>query len=281
MHDSSGPRDNDRPTQPSADDRSSLSSARISEPDDPRENPRPPMTRGEKLRMGCGITVLVLLAIIGITLGTGYLLWRGEPGYWKNNRDFLKGQTNADKIARAEQMERKLALGLSDPVDSDTQTIKFHFDEINSWFDSKFDAWSINQGFMVPGTIKRPFMVTNEGRDLVIAARVQSADVDQIMSAVINYEVLPDGRARLLLKSLRGGKLPLPAGTLIERFKPMIPPIPSPDGGEPQDPVNLTTTGIYYPPVIQLGGRDLRLLKFNVDNEGIEMTVKTERLNGK
>lgn len=255
--------------------------SRLSEPDGARENPRPPMTRGEKLRMGCGVTILILLAIIGITAGTCYLLWKSEPGYWKANREYLANTSNADKIAKAEQLERRVTEGLSDHPDDAPQTVKFRFDEVNAWFDSKYEAWAINQGRLAPGQLKRPFMITAEGSDLVLAARVQTPEVDQVVSVVLAFEIVPDGRARLQLKSIRGGKLPIPTSYVVQRLAPMIPQIQDPSTGETQDPANLATTGIFYPPVIKHAGRDLRLLNFKVEDEGIEITFKNERPKAK
>ncbi len=233
--------------------------------------------------MGC-LFVLLLFAMIAVAaVGIGRRLWRSEPAYWIGNRAAIAQTDPAVLVDAADRAFNRILGELSDSrgyqptgiSGGDTlgvRTITLNFDEANAWLATRLNDWLANQKRELPAGLSKP-MLASEGDSLVAAFHYQNNDIDQVFSVLLSLAFLDDGRAVLSIDGIRGGRLPLPTGSVIKRL---------PGGTEAGDAHRSRAVAVLlgqqpFDPVLPIDGtRQARIIGMRVDDKSVSLTVRAE-----
>ena len=181
-----------------------------------------------KLRKRLILVFAVLLGGAVTALAVGFFLFRTEPTWYRPvalpaeereaaaqraTNKLAMIQNQAARARAAEQMAQgttRSANPAPATVSSESAiTVTFTDVELNAFFD-KWIAWNNWKAAYDP-YIADPVLVLDEGR-LIVAARVK--ELDTVASLHVRPSVDVQGRLRLDVERVLGGKLPLPASVL-------------------------------------------------------------------
>lgn len=251
----------------------------------PKAETKKPGRRNRWL-MGCGALLLVLV-LIAVTAGLiGRHLWQSEPAYWTRHQVFITEtdvptqQRVADDAFNRVMSELSYSRGYrpagsgeqTDPDNLGVRTIRLGFEEANAWLAQSLGAWLENRGQQMPAGISNP-MLAAEGGDLVAAFRYQKGEVDQVFSVLLMLEFESDGRAVLSINGLRGGRLPLPTQSILDRLPDVA------GEAEHSRAIKVLMGEQPFDPILPIDGtRQARIIGMRVDDEGVELTLQAERV---
>lgn len=237
--------------------------------------PTPPSAtgRGRRFFAGCGMVVLVLLALVTILGLIGYSLYRAAPAGYTDVQRRRTDSSPAQRLAVAESLENRISSeitfasyidehGRPLPDTSDTRFILLTNDEINAWLDQRLLQWLDNQDVRLPVTISDVSFWTRD--DLVmLGARVRAGDFDHVVSFTVRISVPTDGSdATVRLDAVRLGRLPVPLGVIRDALG--------------DSSAARALDGFTFPTLQNIGGQRARWLSIQPTDGGILIELKRE-----
>ena len=231
--------------------------------------------RRKRWVIGCLTATACLILAAVVLAGIGRGLWQREPGYWIRNREFVQQASETELHGMADGAFNRVLGELSSSrgyrsVGDDTlgvRTIRLSFDEANAWLASRLDDWLVNQKRSLPAGLSDPMLTSESGR-LVVAFRYKNGDVDQVFSVLMSLKFLKDGRATLSIDGVRGGRLPLPADSVLKHLP----------GGESSQVVAVLLGQKPFDPILPIdGSRRARIIGLEVDDRSVGLVVQAEK----
>ena len=232
--------------------------------------------------MGC-LFVLLLFALVALAAwGIGRKLWRSEPAYWARNQAAIAGTDQTRLIDAADRAFNRILGELSDsrgyqPTGNGgdalgVRTITLNFDEANAWLATRLNDWLANQKRELPAGLSKP-MLASSGDSLVAAFHYKNNDIDQVFSVFLSLKFLDYGQAMLSIDGIRGGRLPLPTGSVLKRL-----PGGAADDGVQHSQITAVLLGQQpFDPVLPIDGtRQARIIGMRVDDKSVGLTVRAE-----
>ena len=180
-----------------------------------------------KVRKRLILVLAVLLGAAVTALAVGFFLFRAEPAWYRPvalpveereaaaqraTNKLAMIQNQAARARAAELMTQSATRDATAPATTPSEsaiTVTFTDVELNAFFD-KWIAWNNWKAAYDP-YIADPVLVLDEGR-VIIAARVK--ELDTVASLHVRPVVDVQGRLRLDVERVLGGKLPLPESVL-------------------------------------------------------------------
>ena len=225
---------------------------------------------------GLLLTTIAALTIVG---GIGYWMWQGTPEHWAAQQRF-RADAGEKELARLAAAAENRAVSRITDIDTratdgvSRRTLRLSFDQINAWLDRRLDDWLSNQGAEMPAGLESP-MLTSESGDLVLSFRARTAQLDQVISVVFGAAVQPDGRVRLRVKQVLGGRLPMPVDRVIGQVARQLEDSGEASSGHVRRVLNGEPAG---PLVMRIdGSRRARLVDLAVREDGVTVTLNVER----
>lgn len=233
--------------------------------------------------MGCAVVLLVLLVLGLAAAAIGRKLWHTEPSYWTQNQAF-KTQTDTETLTdRADRAFNRILSELSDsrgyqpselstsPDSLGVRTIRLSFEEANAWLSTRLYDWLANQNRQMPPGVADP-MLAASGDSLVAAFQYQNAEINQVFSVFLSLEFLENGQAVLSIDGIRGGRLPLPTQSVLERL-----PGENENTGQPNQALAVLMGEQPFDPILPIdGARRARIIGMEVDDDGVALIVQAE-----
>lgn len=232
--------------------------------------------------MGC-LFVLLLLVLIGFAAwGIGHKLWHSEPAYWTSNRAAITATDQTVLVDAADRAFNRILGELSDsrgyrptgnPGDAlGVRTITLGFDEANAWLATRLNDWLANQKRELPAGLSQP-MLASGGDSLVAAFHYKNNEIDQVFSVFLSLKFHDDGQAVLSIDGIRGGRLPLPTGSVLKHL-----PGGAADNGAQHSRITAVLLGQQpFDPVLPIDGtRRARIIGMRVDDKSVSLTVRAE-----
>ncbi len=257
----------------------------------------------QKPKMTFGKIFLLLTVVTGLCGLWAYWMWKSEPVYWQERREYLQQTTPAQRMAIAESIEQRLLNKLNlasgsahqaqgtgggmqimtagdsppgvqragDPQATE-QDIFLTTDEMNAWMDQRLTDWAGNQGIRIPPFVESP-MLAVEGENLVIAFKVVKPPIRQIMSIVCEV-VIDSGQATTRVMSVRGGRLKLPgvqaASSVLQNSQSES------KFAQTAAKIKEAFDGKSFDPVLKLSNQKIQLVAFKLKKDGAMLTVKPQ-----
>ena len=171
----------------------------------------------------------LLLALMVIVLGVvGYGLWAWRqwsqpPEFWVNERIVITDDEQyAEVEARAAAFEKRLtaqATEIHEP--GEKWEMKLTQRELNEWLATRLQDWEKNgtlaKDVKLPDELNNPMVAIEDDR-FIFAAEVDYEGVQQVVSLEFVPETQPDGSMKLKMDTLRGGRLALPSGPVMDKM---------------------------------------------------------------
>lgn len=236
-------------------------------------------------RLGCQIVLLAAIAFLVAGSVTAYWLWKSVPSDWVSNQAYLNSLDNAAKLQIAEAVRNRVVAEATDiaqpgspgqPYLNQERTIHLTFQEINVWLADELPTWNESMNLKLPPQIK-DYMLSPAGENLVLRARYDTPELNQIISVEFGIDFFDDGSARLRLEGVRGGLLPVPLGPILNQVRK------SASGDERAKGIKGLIDflgGESFSPIAKLDStRQLRLIGYHITGDGIDLHVKTEMKN--
>lgn len=241
---------------------------------------------------------LLCVALLCVAGGVGYWLWQSEPAYVTRTRTFLQSKSHGELEQMASSLENRIArqlsgIGLGQPTGSpagtsgaaadaikgriaggtgDVGTISVSLDEVNAWMAVKLNAWLANQHKTLPDEITEPMVAVRDDK-LVLAFRYVSDRLDQVVSLDFTVELQDGQEATIKLLGIRGGKLPLPAGTAAK----LMPKTADSDQQGVIEKLAKAFDGMSFDPVANIdASRKARVIGLALRPDGLDVTVRVE-----
>ena len=223
-------------------------------------------------RRQIGLIVLVLLLIGAALLARAYVLWRSTPKYWDENQTFLQTAGVNALAAMADSLQARTIAEVTDAgpdgategyLDKD-RTLHITFAELNAWLATRLESTLGGRNGLVPPQVQ-DCMIGVENNNLIVACRLSSGDVDQVLSASFSL-AFQDGKAVLNLGSVRAGRLPLPTGFVVHQIER--------HSGAAR--IAEILNGAPFDPVQKLDARQVRLVGYQIRDHGLDLTFRTE-----
>lgn len=236
----------------------------------------------KRRRTGCLVFVVILLVLLAATAFQVRRLYKKTPPHWTRNQEFLKTADQPTLLQLAINLEKRLPAETSD-VGPDgslegnfNKPRKLHLsvDEVNAWLAIKLEMWASNLNLHLPPELSG-YMVAIDGDNVVFSFQYETPRISQVVSIIVHPEMLADGRAKFQLVGIRAGELPLPSGLILGMLKNSLP-----NKGNEKDieMVNAIMNGEPFAPVRPIDStRQIRLLNFDLDASGADLTIQTER----
>lgn len=242
--------------------------------------------------LGCGGLLLAVVGLLSAGGGYAYHLWNTVPAGWQEVEHHRSRRTPQDRAALAARVENRVMSALSStpssPAPSSSvafasestpdvpavQTLTLSNEEINVWLEHRLPLWAANQNVPLPEEIHE-LRYWPEADQPVVAAQIALEDVTQVVSIVFDLELRDDGKARLRLHDVRGGRLPMPTRRFVDRT---IEDLQERSASQKvQDIVDLLH-GHWFDPVVPIDQtRCNRLTGFTVEPQGITLRYRRER----
>lgn len=249
------------------------------------DTPQPPAPRGPK--MGCRTVVLLFLIICSLAGMAGYWLWKSEPGYWNQRKNFLSELNVHQRMEIAQSVERRFleainvasngldhVVGASDSGEASavSHDVLLTADEINAWLDQRLAGWAANQGIAIPDYINEPMVAIN-GDHLIIAFRLEHPPLSQIVSVTTSVEI-QDGQAELRVEAIHGGRLRVPGVKAVSDAVHN-------SGSESEfasvaAKITEAFDGKVLDPVIKLNHQKIRITAIKIQPKGVRLTLKPD-----
>lgn len=180
----------------------------------------------------------------------------------------------------ASRIERGLLADLSGKLPSSGQdspepaaheTIFLSFDQINAWLAVRLPQWAAHKNIPIPRALSH-FMVAADNGSLVVAFQYDTPGVRQIFSILVDLHVLPNGRAKVVQRGVRAGKLPIPFRLIRKYLAPYT-------GARRFKELEAVLGGRPFDAVFNHPGdssQTLRLVDLTVRDDGVAVTLRRE-----
>jgi len=165
-------------------------------------------------KRGIGTIVKVGLLVV-LTLGVmlavvvGWAVWqvRGTPDYWRTI-----DASDPQIEAAAADFEQQFHAALTQAGDSDEPwQLEVETVDVNQWLATRLPQWESNDARVeIPDWIEQPMVVTRPN-EIILAAQLNIANVQKVVSFGYRPAHEPDGVVALELRRMRVGNLWLPA----------------------------------------------------------------------
>ena len=172
------------------------------------------------------------MALLALFLTGGFVLLRGTPSYYRQST--LTPQQRAEAATRAESKLSQMQNMAVDAHGAEVQklrgvtqpttfpgatTFSFSDDELNALFNkwAELNNWKD----VMSRIVEDPMIVLQDGR-IILAGKITLKNLDTIVSIQFAPTITSDGRLKLKLVSILGGKLPLPKETVISPMRQRI-----------------------------------------------------------
>lgn len=165
-------------------------------------------------------TGFIVAAILLVGLVAAVLLLRAPPAFYRPPALTPQQAESAAKRVEDKLVEiRNVATDRATPVGAFVVT--FTQDELNAFL-AKWGELSQVRG-VLGGRAERPMVVLRRG-ELVLAATVEAAGLRTVVAAHLR-PVLSDDGLRLNATAFSAGRLPIPAGQVLTRLRPVVEPV--------------------------------------------------------
>ena len=243
------------------------------------EAPHPLRTirRARRWLLGLGVA-LVLLASVLVVVSIG--LTRLSPTWWRT--------VHADDPATAEAAEtiENEVVNLVYAVrgePADVWAVALRAPDANAWLNTRFEQWLANADaeFAWPEEISDLQVEFDDGL-IQVGVLVRGAERTQVLSASLRPEFRGDGSLWVRVESMMVGRLPIPAGWIVDRAGENPPDmLPTHLFEQPEVTDILAALAGDRPlvgdPVLDLGdGRRVRLLGLTAERGRLLITCRTE-----
>jgi len=238
---------------------------------DSKTHPSPDNARRTRRRR-IGFVALILLVVAAIFLARAYALWQSTPRYWDDNAAFLQKAGGHALVAMADSLQNRTVAEVTDAgPDGATEgylnkdrTLHITFAELNAWLATRLESTLGGSHGLLPPQVS-DCMVGVEGNDLVVACRLTSGEMKQVLSAAFSL-TFNNGHATLNLSGVRAGQLPLPTGFVVHQIER--------NAGAAR--IAAILNGEPFEPVQKLDARQVRLVGYQIRDNGIDVTFRTE-----
>ena len=227
--------------------------------------------------------MLLLIAALTVAGGVAYWMWQSTPDYWRAHQRAYEN-ADPDTLTRmAESAEQRTLSDLSRTRgvalewQANTRTLELTYEQINAWLSQRLEPWLANQGASMPEAIRAPMLTERDGR-LVLAFRAETPELNQVVSIFFDIELTDDGRARLHIRRILGGELPMPVDTILQRVAQQ-----ASQGSERRHSQAVRTLrrvldGQSFTPIIPIDRqRRGRLIDLAVEDDRLLLTVRVEK----
>ncbi|MFA9478025.1 hypothetical protein ACERK3_06910 [Phycisphaerales bacterium AB-hyl4] len=247
------------------------------------------------LVLGClGVIVLFVVGIVAVGV-FAWWQWTSTPDYWDEQRARIAQLTPEERDQRAEAVEHRISSWLSQANGADpdrnyaarslgeagegadapaeqSQSLSMSFDEVNAWLDRRLTGWMQQQEVDVDLPV-RDLIITSRDGKLIVAGDVHIRQFNQVVSAVIDANLLADGDLHLHVERVRIGRVPLPSDAVVQYARQHIP-----DDEKTQAVRQALDVfeGTSFTPVYRIDNeREVRLVAWSVSDDGVELTIDT------
>lgn len=154
----------------------------------------------------------LLVVIVLLTIGSGWAayLWYAVPADYRQYERFLSTQTPERLDLAAAEVDKAVT---DHRVVAGVQTVTLKRRQINAWLTRRLPRFLRDRGSEFPLKIHN-VMVTFDDQDFIFRGRFETTEYNKIVSVRVRIAFDQDGRMRLYLKSIHGGKLRLPLDVL-------------------------------------------------------------------
>ncbi len=240
--------------------------------------------RSRFLRIVLAILVILLMTLV-VVAAAGYRLTTQTPRWWAS----IDPQ-DAGVIDRAERVENALTSelsradreGVSDDGhwQSEIWEIRLSAEEANAWLNARLPRWAENrlEDFQWPADV-RSIQVAFEPGAVRLGASVVLDERERVLSAELMPRVADDGSVWLDVGWMYVGRLPVPAGLLLQtELFDLAPPSVADDPGLARLAEALAGKhAIVREPIIALGdGRRVRITSMELRDAELVLTCRTE-----
>lgn len=250
---------------------------------------------------GCVGVILIAITLLIIVAAGGWYMWRHVPSHVAKQQDWLASTPDSELQQRAVALENRLPGEISawtgdpatapptsqsasptdagitssfDPDNPHRREIVINLHDANAWLATRLSQWSANQGSPLPSFISPPTISHDDGR-LVIAGRITTSRLDQIISVRAHIAIVDDKNMRVTLDKLRAGSMPIPVGNVVGEMRKAMQNNPNAD--KLDYAAQLFDEGIVVPSTISVDeSRQVRLAAWDIDADEIRLTVETE-----
>lgn len=258
---------------------------------------KPPRRRRRIIRRA----LLGLLATI--VLAAGVLVWlvRSEPAHWQEHQAYLDSTSPQEIEQTAQSVEQRVlafAKMLTGPQTAEAGTIadvetqvsgeasdtnetkqpvvrkvllKPH--ELNAWIAERFEDWMSYRDYDMPEQIQDPMIAVNRD-DLKLSFAYRTGRFEQVFTAGFLVTFREDGKAILNLRDVAAGRLSIPADGIGDYLRDH-----APDKGQANKVAGWLDKmhRIEFKPSMKLGEHKVHVLRYDVLEHGVELTVRVEQ----
>jgi hypothetical protein len=152
-------------------------------------------------------------------------------------------------------------------------TLTLTVEEINAWITENFADWMTYKGYDLPREIQEPMFSLRDG-GMLLAFRYDSPEWSQVFTATFDVQINDDGRARLQLRDVQAGNLPIPTHAIGKTVAQG-----APGSDQAQQVANWLDklNDFEFSPVIKLDqNRKVRVLAYELRSDSVELIVEME-----
>lgn len=257
----------------------------------PPASPAPaPSRRG--CGCGCGTLVLgclgvIVLLVVVVVAGVVFAWWQwtSTPDYWDTHRARVEQLTPAERDQQADAVDQRFSRWFTDAHEADPttnyaaatpaepapgeRTLSLSFDEINAWLDRRLEGWMQQQEVDLDLPVREVILTSQDGK-LIVAGDVRVQQFQQVVSAVINAQMLDDGDLYVHVESVRVGRFPVPTETVVRFARDQI---PEDEQTRAFKQALEVFEGVTFTPAHAADGTEIRLTSWAIDDDGIDVTV--------
>lgn len=158
---------------------------------------------------------------------------------------------------------------------TETRRVTMDLDELNAWMATKGPQWLANQAIDVPPQVTEP-MFAVEGGKPVLGFRFSEGEFSKWVTLVFDANVTPSGQASLRVAEVRGGRLPMPVKTAVDRLDDTA---RERLGQEKLDELRRAVDGRQFDAKFRLDERVGTVTGFDVRESGFVATLRLEPIS--
>lgn len=240
-------------------------------------HPHRTIRRARRWLLGVGVA-LVLIASVLVVVSLG--LTRLSPTWWRTVHAHDPATAAAAETIENEVVNKVYAVRV-EPADA--WAVALRAPDANAWLNTRFEQWLANADaeFAWPEEISDLQVEFDDGL-IQVGVLVRGAERTQVLSASLRPEFRSDGSLWVRVESMMVGRLPIPAGWIVDRAGEHPPDLlPTHLFEQPEVTHILAALAgdgpLVADPVLDLGdGRRVRLLGLTAERGRLRITCRTE-----